>query len=586
MVPQVSSGSGVGSMVEEGSAGRLFEEGGLSGKETEENSCVWVSQYDLLRPHPKALLFALWLPEGWEQREEDRGSHCTHPGVCAALRFQYLPLLDLVTVGVDTSVNGSTLLSLLSGSGGGSSTASPPPPPPPRASLPYHSLFCLLSPGDTGSMPARWLEVNLNSTHPSDGEAAAAAAMPLLPFGRGFWWAQTLAGIDTPPPSPTLVQQGHSSSPHSSSSSSSSSSALPPSTASILRSLRLRLGCAACVQQQVGALVVGIRQSSSVGGGGTVTVSAPTTIPTPHQFTPLSSLSPWLSPRFQRLVFLTGAAGEGGGAASIAGLRSDALHRLGGETLLGLSTVLANAMLCAKFLLGGGGGGEVGVGGLGGEPVITTAGIFSAEDCRPGVFYSTCATYFQGTPSVTPGGVPFRYIRVILSLPPPYLPVQLLLQLAPSFPEPGSFRVSLLPLPHSALASSSSSKNTNSATTGKQNSTPIPPTPALLPHKDALASSLVALTHQLQQQSSRNPAEAAKSTMSAFGCLSSVLRASSATLFCPPQPYPLLQNTQLLGCILWVARCTVPSVASGRLALLLSNGIVEEGEFPPSLFIK
>jgi hypothetical protein len=348
--------------------------------------CVALPLGDLLRPHPKAVLLALALPDGGGEGAEEGGmapegaaaATAAAAGQFAALRFEYLPLLDLVVVGVvggGGAAMAAARAALVEGCHGGGAAPAPAPP------LSMHCLTDLLCSGDDGARPAAWLAA-LASGSGGCGDGAEPPPMPSLSFGSPLWWAQAPAGLAAPPPPCPAAPRA------------------PPAVAALLRLLRARLAGAGAAAAQVRAL-----------------------LPQPHALAPLLPLgaafllgggrvTEWVAARCERTGALCGA-GEG------------VLTRLGGARLAAARGALPAAVAALRALSAA----------AGGSPPAALAAV---EDATKSPAWPS---YFGGPPAARGA----RALRAVFAAGGAR--VQLLLRLGAGFPHGhGALAVSLLPL--------------------------------------------------------------------------------------------------------------------------------------------
>jgi hypothetical protein len=178
---------------------------GEAGTLSEAGATQAVGLSELLRPHPLAVLLMLSSGEG----------------AGATVRFQYLPLLDVVTAGLDGSYTGAA----------------------------FHMRRALgeLLPGDDGTSVRAWTAaLATSSVEGGVARSAAASLFPLASAGHGApTWAQSLAGIDTLRPglaaAPAHARPGE-------------SGRGLPSTAALVSALRVRLSIALATQKVLSSL--------------------------------------------------------------------------------------------------------------------------------------------------------------------------------------------------------------------------------------------------------------------------------------------------------------------------------------------
>jgi hypothetical protein len=343
---------------------------------------------DLLRAHPKAVLLALRLPEGEGGAEEGGMAAEGAPGRFAALRFEYLPLLDLVTVAVCGEKSSPAALSAAAaalregGSGSGSGRA-----PAPAPHLPPHCLIDLLCGGDDGALPAAWL----GALAGGGSGGAPPPPMPAPPPGGGLplWWAQAPAGLCAPPPPCPRAPRA------------------PPSVAALLGALARRLAGASAA----GAAVAALSPAARGGGGG----APPPPAPAPPQLAPLLPAA--------AAPLLLGGGGRGGcewaaarceRAGALCSLSAAALARAGGAPLAAARGALPALVAALRAL---------------GAPAPAPPAALTLLEELPAA--AAGGHFFGGAP--LPAGA--RALRALFAPAAAGAPrVQLLLRLLPTFP--------------------------------------------------------------------------------------------------------------------------------------------------------
>ena len=357
--------------------------------------------------------------------------------------------------------------------------------------------------------------------------------MPLLPFGRAFWWAQGLGGLVTlPPPQPTPLSAPSSSPP------------TPASVHTVLHKLRARLWGASGLQEGVGALVM-----DRHGGSAALrqALAGMDLGPRAGQQQVQQQLE-WLPARLECLKALLGA-------------RSDVLQRVGGQALLHTAFVLPAALEAGAALLAGTGGPAAA-----GAPAVLT----HFEDVKALHSGHAASGWFAAPASSST----VRHLRALFCCPPRApatqpITVQLLLRLTPAFPEPGSFSLSLAVVPHYSPPAVAAAVTAAAAAAvpgrGAAAAAAAPP-PPLAPFPKALTPPCT-------------PQQAA-----ALRNLASLLRVCSGGLLLPPALPPLQPQHSLLPCLLWAAQQLLPLAVHGGLPGVAAPLQAEGWELPRELF--
>ena len=132
--------------------------------------------------------------------------------------------------------------------------------------------------------------------------------------------------------------------------------------------------------------------------------------------------------------------------------------------------------------------------------------------------------------------------------------MQLLLRLAPNFPEPGSFALHLLPVASYTFVPPVQPLGAGAGATSAGAKAPTPL--AALEKAAAAVPSLV--------NAARLGGEA-KALVATLEGLAALLRVCTASLFCPPTLPPFHREFCVIPCLLWAAGGLLPAALQGRL---------------------